>query len=233
MFSSMYNQTIFSNEDYIYHHSIKHNRLWEEETCILISDLLEDNTDFLDIGANIGLISIGVKRLIDENRIHTFHCFEPNNEIFCMLKKNTEKHDDIILYNMAVGEKISLCNMSFNPYNNGASYVNKILNEKEEITFIENGAENINQHQIFIPTIPIDLLLEFKIFKRRVSVVKMDIEGFEYEAILGMRKFFKQHKPNLIIEIFSEKYEEVDKLLVDIGFHLVERLDHQDYLYSF
>ena len=48
----------YNNHSSIY--SILQNKLWEEELVHKISNLLEDNTDVLDIGACIGLISLGI-----------------------------------------------------------------------------------------------------------------------------------------------------------------------------
>ena len=57
--SEIYEQTLASNNDYIYKNFISQNKFMEHDICNLISELVEDNTEFLDIGACLGLVSLG------------------------------------------------------------------------------------------------------------------------------------------------------------------------------
>jgi hypothetical protein len=51
------------------------------------------------------------------------------------------------------------------------------------------------------------------------DVVKMDIEGKEYEALCGGVELLKSHRPNLIIEVHGTEVEDAcHRLLVDIGY---------------
>ena len=65
--SEVYGQLLETYDDFIFKNSILLNKLWEYDTCKLISDLIVDGTEFVDIGANTGLISLGVQKLLKEN----------------------------------------------------------------------------------------------------------------------------------------------------------------------
>ena len=194
MFSTIYNQTIHSNLDYIYHNSLKHNCFWEDDIVMLIYDIIKPNTDMLDIGANIGLITLAVNLLTEKT--HNFHCVEMNNNIFNMLVKNTQIHKNIFCYNFGAGANLKIENMEFNEFNNGASRINS----------------NVVNNNIFYPILPLDSIIDH--FCNPISVIKIDVEGYEYETILGMKFLLEKHKPSIVIEIFPHQFSKVNELLI-------------------
>ncbi len=230
-YSKIYNQEIQYNEDYIYDHSIKINKLWDEQLVNLIIDYIEPDTDIIDIGANIGLITLGVKQKMSTDNNH-FHLFECHNEIFSFLKFNTKNHTNISLYQLAVSDKIQLCNMSFHKNNNGASFVSKTstdnITHKNFEQYIEMWEK---EHNIFIPSLSLDFLIDLNLFERKISVVKIDIEGFEYQALLGMKKLLEIHRPVIFVEIFLEYKEKIHNLLISYNYTLDSNLGEQDFIY--
>ena len=69
--SNIYKQIIKTEIDYIFINSVLQNKLWDEILVDKISNLLEDNTDFIDVGACTGLISLGVN-LYNKNNVSMF-----------------------------------------------------------------------------------------------------------------------------------------------------------------
>ena len=233
--SEIYEQTLASNNDYIYKNFISQNKFMEHDICNLISELVEDNTEFLDIGACLGLVSLGVKKLLKNKTIKKYHCFEPNNLLFSMLSFNATIHKDMCLYNFAISDKVSLCNMRFSTYNSGCTYIYKICNDLTDYThdfqrqYIQNYIDNSN---VFIPTLSLDFMID--IFEN-VSVIKIDVEGFEYQVLKGAENFLKKFKPSIIIEIFDINYEKCNKLLTSYGYSLISQIGEdaeQNYLYK-
>ena len=55
------------------------------------------------------------------------------------------------------------------------------------------------ENNVYIPVVPLDSLIDN--FDKRVSVMKIDVEGFEYNVLFGACKFIEKHKPIIIIEI--------------------------------
>jgi FkbM family methyltransferase len=231
--SKIYDQHIASNEDCIFKNSLLQEKMWDYNVCKLISELIEDNTEFVDIGANIGLVSLGVKKLLENKNIKKYHCFEPNHIIFSMLKYNTSIHEDISLYNFAISDKISLCNMRFSTYNNGCTHIHKLCNDSTDYSydiqkmFIYNY---IDENNIFIPTLPLDFMIN--IFQN-VSVIKIDVEGFEYYVLKGAEIFLKKFKPSIVIEIFNDNFEKCNQLLISYGYILISKIENEDYLYKY
>ena len=62
-----------------------------------------------------------------------------------------------------------------------------------------------------------NIFLKKKISK--ISLIKIDVEGFDYFLLKGLTKFFESSKeslPPLIIEIAPSVYPLIDKKLVDL-----------------
>lgn len=232
--SEIYGQTLVSNNDYIFTEFISQNKMMEHDICKLISELVEDNTEFLDIGACLGLVTLGVKKLLKNKRIKKYHCFEPYNLLFNMLNFNTSIYEDVYRYNFAIADKISLCNMRFSTYNSGCTHIHKLCNDSTDYShdiqkaYIKNYVDNNN---VFIPTLSLDFMID--IFEN-VSVIKIDVEGFEYYVLKGAEIFLKKFKPSIIIEIFKDNYEKTNELLISYGYSLISKLEgDENYLYKY
>lgn len=226
IYSDVYKQNILTNIDLIFITSILQNKLWEGEIVYKISNLLEDNTDVLDIGASIGLISLGIN-LHNNNKNHKIHCFECNVESFIKLKYNTKSHKNIDIYNFGLGNNLLLGNMSTSTFNNGISFIKNEYSEEcnKEISydcFKTIELNNVLDKNIFCAIIRLDDIRYM--FKRRVSIIKVDIEGYEKNFLLGAKEFIQEHKPYIFIEIFNELQDEVFKLLECYNYKLIENI---------
>ena len=139
IFSNIFSQQIKTNIDYIFKNSILVDQLWEHKICEKICHYVKDGSDFIDIGSNIGLITLGVRLCLKRNHLHKsiqkIHCFECDNENFASLKFNTSSYTDINLYNFALGETSQLCNMSVNEYNNGCNIINTTYTSDKTDTY--------------------------------------------------------------------------------------------------
>jgi FkbM family methyltransferase len=227
--SGVYNQQIKTNIDYIFKNSILYDKLWEHDICEKICTFIEDGTDFIDIGANIGLITLGVKICLKNKKISKFHCVECDIDNFISLKFNTSIHSDIISYNFALADKPQLCNMSVNDYNNVCNIINTSYTDEKittyDYTHINNGFKT--NSNIFISAISLDSISY--IFTNKVSVIKIDVEGHGYEVLEGLGSKLKDVRA---IQIETEErvcFENqkidsmVNKYLLDMGFSLVNK----------
>ena len=81
------------------------------------------------------------------------------------------------------------------------------------------------------------LRIECKIFDElditNVGYVKIDIEGHEYEALLGMRNMLSRDHPVIMIEIHDSCSTKNDtmRILVELGYITHYRLSHCDYIF--
>ena len=231
MFSTAYQQVLkYKDYDFISIEYLKHDTIWESYIVDSVCEHLKDGTDFLDIGAHIGLISLAVNL---KKPGHLIHCIECNNINFENLYFNTRQHDNISLYNFALGDKHKICNMIVNAENSGCTHINSTTSsdgtkETYDYSYLERVRHHYSYNKLFYSVVPLDSIT----FINRISVIKMDVEGFEYFVLLGAKKFLEKHRPTIIIEIDDEKLEKVNELLNELDYTVSEILQKGNYVYK-
>ena len=245
LFSPIFNQQIKGKMDYIYNHSIITNELFDFEVCKTVCEYASPDSDIIDIGANIGLVTLGIKRLLEmnnnKNYINNYHCFECNDETFSYLKYNTAIYNDIILYNFGLSDAPQIANMEINNFNYGCNMIKHIYdNSDNSINVLDYEFQKFNQYtkienKMFISLMPLDLF--FNIFKNNVSVIKIDVEGMEYNVLVGAKKLIEKHKPAIIVEIFDKNLVKINELMkyynyINKGL-IPKKYISQDYLFTY
>ena len=137
-----------------------------------------DDEVFLDIGAYTG----DTYKVFSElySKYNKYIAFEADCRVYEVLKETVEKgKDNIILYNYAAWDKEDNLYFEENP---GSTRVGA------ELTEIDNIVKGIR--------------LDDLIDGEKVSFVKMDIEGAEYNALLGMEHLIKNNRPILAICVY-------------------------------
>jgi FkbM family methyltransferase len=140
----------------------------------------------LDIGANIGYYAAMLSNSVGENG--KVYCFEPDKTNFNHLEKATTNYKNISILNKAVGPKTEKIKI----------YTSKELNVDHR-TYQPEEYDKV----IEIDAVSIDdyLLLTERVEAPKVDFIKMDIQGFEMQAIKGMTKTLANN-PN--IKLISE-----------------------------
>ena len=136
----------------------------------------------MDIGANIGFYATILSDIVGEKGV--VHCFEPDSKNFEHLKKTTTDFKNIKINNKAVGPKTEKLKI----------YTSKNLNvdhrtykPEEYDKEIEIDAVSIDDHLASNP---------------KVDLIKMDIQGFEMQAIQGMQTILDKNKDIKLISEF-------------------------------
>ena len=65
----------------------------------------------------------------------------------------------------------------------------------------------------------------------RIDFIKIDVESFEYNLLLGATETLKKHYPTVFIEIFPENFDKVNTLLEEYGDHKQKELSPCNYFY--
>jgi FkbM family methyltransferase len=169
---------------------IRNLKIWDKEHIeIILNQIISDNTIFIDIGSNYGAYSIPIAKL--KNKINVY-CFDPSEKALNQLKDNIELNNikNIKHFNIGIGEKKKSVYFDdeIQNYKNSGSYEinNKNLGKKIEINSIDN-------------------LIESKeIFPKKNVIIKMDIEGYEFLAIQGLKQTISKYNVFIFFE-FSKK----------------------------
>ena len=166
---------------------------------------------FLDIGANLGISSLGFRHLGFKN---TIYAFEPNYYLYDrFLKKISKKYTNIFVKNIALGNNNSTKILYMPFYRSKCIHYFCSFNKKYLI----------NSIKITFP----NLLNEIVIKKKRIKCrrfddlnlkitphfVKIDTEGYDLFVLKGLLKTIKKFKPIFLIEYNKEYYKYVKKIL--------------------
>ena len=141
---------------------------------------LSEKEIFIDGGAFTG---DSIKDFIKKTKNHfkSIHSFEPDKITYSKLKKYTKKLNDprIKIHRLGLGSKY------------------KILSFTNDGTV---GSKIDIKAKSYIQTTALD---NFS-FKEIPTIIKLDIEGFEIQAINGMKKILSKYKPKLIICLYHK-----------------------------
>ena len=88
---------------------------------------------------------------------------------------------------------------------------------------------------MFISLMPLDLF--YNVFEKKISVIKIDVEGMEYKVLLGAKNLIKKHKPAIVVEIFDENIEKINDLMKSYNYInkglIPKKYISQDYLFTY
>jgi FkbM family methyltransferase len=195
---------------------LRSGQLFEKFLVSYLRHFINPNKNVLDLGANIGTHSVIYSNYIDSNS--TVYSFEPQKVVFDILVKNIELNNckNVIPFNFGCSNVNNVFYMNAcyeNKDNHGAFRIDSTLNEA-------NG-----------------LKIECKVLDElgitNVGYVKIDVEGHEYEALLGMKTILLRDKPVIMIEIHDSCPTKNDTitLLVELGYVTHYKLSHCDYIF--
>lgn len=153
---------------------------------------------YVDIGANIGNHSIFFNRFCPANKVY---CFEIEKSIFEILKRNMKRNcidETFHISNIGISDKpgyVDLCEVNHN--NCG---ITKIVNE--------DGTQCI-----------VDTLDNLMEGIENISLIKIDVEGFELQVIKGATNILINQSPIIFVELQTEtEFSEFDEFISIFGY---------------
>ena len=171
------------------HHLAMQQGSFEPEETRLFIDCLRETDVFVDVGANIGYYSA----IARHSKKHVI-CVEPlaANLEFLYATFAENKWNDVEVFPMGAGESPSIARL-YGASGTGAS-------------LLQNWAGASRTFRRVIPLTTIDILLAGRLERERIFI-KIDVEGLEYEALLGAQKTLGMApKPTWMVEITLNEY---------------------------
>jgi len=193
---------------------------WIENVYQINQGDFYDTGIFIDIGANIGAVSLKVASFNDNRdegkKLIKVYAYEPQKNNFDDINANVinnNKQHDITIINKALGGHRMIVGIS----NEGGN--SKIINFSEDVismirledVFIDNGIEECD-------------------------VLKMDIEGYEYETLIGASKDTLKRIKYLTLEFDKTDEETFGALIAHLAeifnIHIIGRPSNGGYIYG-
>lgn len=189
--STLLGKEIEITDPFWYRHSLK--EIFLEDTYKFKST--SDTPVILDCGANIGLSAIYFKRLYPKCKLIVF---EADTNIFAMMKRNLKvfEYNDVELHNKAVWKEETVLQFASNGALGGALDITPSRSYDREV----------------LNAIPAIRLKDY--LTTEIDLLKMDIEGAEYEVLNDCRDSLQNVK-QLFVEYHSApgKKQELTGLL--------------------
>lgn len=150
------------------------------ETAIMLGQL-NINSVVVDVGANIGYYT-----LLMAMRAKKVYAIEPDKDCFEILKKNVEENGlkNVVLINMAASNKKGEKYLMRDEKNQG----NSKINDKNGETILTRTLDNM------------------LINEQKISLIKVDTQGWETQVIEGAKKIIKRDRPTLFLEYTPGEY---------------------------
>lgn len=158
---------------------------YEKDTTALFKKIIQPDMTVIDIGAHIGYYTSLFAKLVGPNgRVYAFEA-DPDN--FMLLQKNTSRYKNVNQIPLAVSN------------HGGFIKFYKIKNS----TGCHSVTPSDNAEEISVPAVMLDDYISQK--KIKIDAIKIDIEGGEPLAFMGMKKLFSLANSLSIIMEFSPK----------------------------
>lgn len=178
----------------------------------VLKSIIKPGDNVLDIGSNIGFYAKILSSLAGNKG--TVYCFEPDKVNFKHLKNNTKGISNIILFNNAVSDKEQVLKV----------YKSKLLNVDHR-TYPVNNYDSVEE----ITAVSIDELIRSNEIKN-ISVIKIDIQGYELTAFKGMQHLLStSHNLKIIAEYWPHGFKRAGTTAVEF-FDFFHKLQYQFYM---
>ncbi len=154
----------------------------EIEECLSI---LNKDSVILDIGANIGFHSVYFAQKAVNGLLIAF---EPALDTYKRLLQNTFKLKNIVPLKIALSDSSGVTDFF-------------IADDNAYSSLIDTGRKEIvDKEKVLVYDLD-SFLLPLNISK--IDLIKIDVEGLEHKALLGMEKTIDKYHPYLFVEIFK------------------------------
>ena len=202
---------------------------YEKDEVLILTKLIDANNIncFVDIGANCGIYSFKLASHFENLKIFAF---EPNKEAYekftKSLKVNSSISNNIKIFNFGLSDKKSKLKMR----------------SKVKYGYSQTGGSVIHDNKSYNDVNIYDA--DFEIGDEKLNLInsniaiKIDVEGHEFDVLLGLKKLLKNNNCILQIELFDSNFEKSNNFLINNNFKIISETNanfkntYKNYFYS-
>ena len=178
---------------------------YDFQTTQLIRTHLRKNSNCIDIGANLGHILMEIVSAAPKGK---HFAFEPIPDLYTALKKKFSRNTTV--YNYALSSKKGTATFNYYPGRPAVSG----FRERNNLGNVEPKLLSVQMEKLD-DVIPNDL---------KIDLVKIDVEGAEYEVLQGARSLLQKNKPLVLFEcgiggadVYGTSPEQIFNLFTECG----------------
>ena len=152
---------------------------WSEGENIIMSNFISEGDTIIDVGANIGTTVLSASKKVGQNG--KVIAFEPQQLMSQCLNTNLTLNNitNVDVFNIALSSKDGWAKLNDSEFTESGRY----------------GEAGISEHGTDIKTMKLD---DLKL--KSCSLIKLDIEGHEWEALKGGNAFLSEYRPVVYME---------------------------------
>lgn len=196
-----------------------------EKDFFTFLQLTPENTTVLDIGANIGIMTVHLARSVKGVTVFSFEPMPNNIATFHRIIRYF-KLQNVKLFEIALGNSEGEIEMVMPVIDSvrmqGLSHV-----VHESITSFSEGL------RVKVPLKMLDRMPELMNLEKRISGIKIDIENFEFYALDGAKALISKNKPVIYAELWdNENRYQCFRLLNSLNYKTFISLNNQLVLFD-
>lgn len=165
----------------------------KEKDFFVFMNLLNNPENILDLGANIGVMTVHLAENFPQATIHAVEPLQTNMEV---LKYSVEKSklNNVKMYQTALGD--SICNVEMILPNDGATRLHGLSH------VVHDSITDWNEGERFqVPCTTVDHLFD----TMKIDGIKIDVENFEYFVLLGATEVISNQRPIIYAELWDNE----------------------------
>jgi FkbM family methyltransferase len=167
-------------------------RIYEKELCEKIAEQLKtkDHPVFIDIGANLGLISLYIQRHVPNVKIYAFEPGIQQRSLFGLTIAKNKLEEKIQLFAYAVSNEDKLTLLT--------TYEHSVDGSGDGL--VNTRRVPNNARMVPVETVTLDSFISHYQISQ-VDVIKIDIEGAELLAFNGAKETITKYRPIIHFEL--------------------------------
>ena len=187
--------------------SVYHYGFWEPEETALLRSVTPRGGTFIDVGANIGYFALLASRWVGPSG-HVY-ALEPVSATHARLRRN-----------LALNPSDNLTPVRTGASSAAGTAAIALESDAGHSHLLTAGGHAARQETISLTTID-EFVANYA--PTRVDVLKIDVEGADFEVLLGAKKTLQSFRPAVLMEVdlikrFNRSVPEVKEFLAAVGY---------------
>lgn len=178
---------------------------YEAGTLQFIRDSVSNNSTVIDVGANIGAMTLFAAKLVPDGRVLAFEAL-PHiaNDLRHNLVINGFTNIDV--HQVALGERRGYADIFVNLEERGSS---SLLEKSNDSRAYDKPRQ-----------VPLRLLDDYTCAVNKIAVIKIDVEGYESRVLEGAQRTIYMHHPKIILEYdpTGDLRDELDARIMELPY---------------